>query len=85
MKGIFDQYGKVSKEKKVKMILNVILENWMSVLSIPLIFHSITLYSQQLNEMPWKQSEHQVVWRRKVDAHNTTKQNKKIVETTKNI
>jgi hypothetical protein len=51
MKDIFDQYGKISQEKKVQMILNVILQNHMSMLSISFIFHLITLYPQQLNEL----------------------------------
>ena len=52
LKGISDQYGKASKEEKVEMIVNVILQNRMSMLSISFIFHSITHYSQQLNELP---------------------------------
>jgi len=31
MKGIFDQYGKASKEEKIEMILNVILQNQISI------------------------------------------------------
>jgi hypothetical protein len=34
MKKIFDQYGKASKEEKVEIIMNVILQNQISMFSI---------------------------------------------------
>jgi hypothetical protein len=38
MKGVFDQYKKATKEEKIKMLVNVILQNRMSMLSISSIF-----------------------------------------------
>jgi hypothetical protein len=31
MEEVFDQYGKVSKNEKIKMILNIVLQNRMSM------------------------------------------------------
>jgi hypothetical protein len=52
MKGVFDQYKKATKEPKVEMLVNVILQNRMSMLSISLIVFLITIYLSNLIKSP---------------------------------